>query len=95
MHEAGPYGTGHVQRCPCTSFTSAPCPLQSLFSGATGAARLEHLLFVADKFKGQELELEALRLAADQLAAASNVKLHREVLERIGGRLGPAYVLDR
>uniref|UniRef100_A0A1D2A2X4 PCI domain-containing protein n=1 Tax=Auxenochlorella protothecoides TaxID=3075 RepID=A0A1D2A2X4_AUXPR len=73
----------------------ASLDLESLFSGATGAARLEHLLFVADKFKGQELELEALRLAADQLAAASNVKLHREVLERIGGRLGPAYVLDR
>ncbi|KAK9832518.1 hypothetical protein WJX81_004497 [Elliptochloris bilobata] len=69
--------------------------LEAYASGYTGHARVARLLFIATKTAGSPTELEALRLAADQLRKGENTAQYAEVMELIDGRLGPQYTLDR
>lgn len=64
----------------------------SLYSGRTKIVRL---IFIADNSKSNPaMELEALRMAYDEIKKGENTQLFREVVGKIGGRLGPEYAMD-
>lgn len=64
----------------------------SLYTGHTKIARLH---FVADHCNSRNLELEALRMAFDEIKKGENTGLFKECAEKISGRLGPSYGLDQ
>ncbi|XP_058104811.1 COP9 signalosome complex subunit 1 [Magnolia sinica] len=63
----------------------------------TGRTKIMRLLFIADQCNGsnQAMQLEALRMAYDEIKKGENSQLHRDVVAKINGRLGPAYGLDQ
>uniref|UniRef100_A0A7N0TK06 COP9 signalosome complex subunit 1 n=1 Tax=Kalanchoe fedtschenkoi TaxID=63787 RepID=A0A7N0TK06_KALFE len=65
----------------------------ALYSGRTKVVRL---MFIADHCGESNLsmQLEALRMAYDEIKKGENTQLYREVVQKIGGRLGPAYDMD-
>ena len=65
----------------------------SLYSGRTKIARL---FFIADHCGGDNsaMQLEALRMAFDEIKKGENTQLFREVVNKIDGRLGPDYAMD-
>ncbi|KAL1329582.1 hypothetical protein HN51_046701 [Arachis hypogaea] len=68
----------------------------SLYSGRT---KIMRLLFIADhssdeKVGNPSMNLEALRMAYDEIKKGENTQLMREVAQKINGRLGPSYELD-
>ncbi|KAG2488255.1 hypothetical protein HYH03_013245, partial [Edaphochlamys debaryana] len=69
--------------------------LEAYIANYTGHARLDRLLFVAERSAGKPLELEALRMAHDDLKKSDCLHRYPEVVQRIDGRLGPSYALDR
>lgn len=119
------------RRSPPPRRRSPPPLLQAYAANYKDHARIDRLLFVAEKSAGRPLELQALKLAADALkqvgrgaplwrhrpaavpfsavlvASAApaarraallqtqNTQRYCEVVERIGGRAGPEYALDR
>lgn len=60
----------------------------------TGRTKITRLLFIADKCGAPTMELEALRMAYDEIKKGENTQLFREVVGKINGRLGPNYGLD-
>lgn len=63
----------------------------SLYSGRT---KIMRLLFIADRCGNASMQLEALRMAYDELKKGENTDLYRQVVQKIDGRLGPNYGLD-
>ncbi|XP_050385293.1 COP9 signalosome complex subunit 1 [Argentina anserina] len=66
----------------------------SLYSGRTKIARL---LFIAEQSRksgGEATELEALRMAYDEIKKGENTQWFRDVAQKIGGRLGAEYQMD-
>lgn len=63
-----------------------------LYSGRTKVTRL---LFIADRCGNPAMEIEALRMAYDEIRKGENTQLYREVVLKIGGRLGPRYEMDQ
>ncbi|XP_059651471.1 COP9 signalosome complex subunit 1 [Cornus florida] len=63
----------------------------ALYAGRTKIARL---FFVADRCGNASMQLEALRMAYDEIKKGENTQLFREVLQKIDGRLGPNYGPD-
>mmetsp|Transcript_27249 Transcript_27249/g.45593 ORF Transcript_27249/g.45593 Transcript_27249/m.45593 type:complete len:412 (-) Transcript_27249:404-1639(-) len=68
--------------------------LEGYISNYTGHAKFQRLRFIAEKV-GLPLELEALRMAADEVKKGENTALYSEIIEKIGGRLGDAYQIDK
>lgn len=64
----------------------------SLYSGRTKVTRL---LFIADHCGNSSMQLEALRMAYDEVKKGENAQLFREIVQKIDGRLGPNYGLDQ
>ncbi|KAF7844667.1 COP9 signalosome complex subunit 1 [Senna tora] len=63
-----------------------------LYSGRT---KIMRLLFIADHCeKNSTMQLEALRMAYDEIKKGENTQLFREVVQKIDGRLGPDYGMD-
>lgn len=62
-----------------------------LYSGRT---KIMRLLFIADNNKNPTVQLEALRMAYDEIKKGENTQLFREVVQKIDGRLGSNYVMD-
>lgn len=69
--------------------------LESYISNYTGHTKIDRLVFIAERSVGKPLELEALKAAADELKKTENVAKYLEVMQKINGRLGPAYNVDR
>jgi len=63
----------------------------SLYSGRT---KIMRLLFIANKSKNATVQLDALRLAYDEIKKGENTQLFREVVMKIDGRLGEGYEMD-
>ncbi|KAJ7951089.1 COP9 signalosome complex subunit 1 [Quillaja saponaria] len=64
----------------------------SLYKGRTKILRL---LFIADHCENNPtMQLEALRMAYDEIKKGENTQLFREVVQKIDGRLGPNYGMD-
>jgi hypothetical protein len=64
----------------------------SLYTGHTKVARLH---FIADYCNVRSVELEALRMAFEEIKKGENTGLFKECVEKINGRLGPSYTLDQ
>ncbi|XP_065864759.1 COP9 signalosome complex subunit 1 [Euphorbia lathyris] len=62
-----------------------------LYSGRT---KITRLLFIADHCDNPTMQLEALRMAYDEIKKGENTQLFREVVLKIDGRLGPNYAVD-
>ncbi|KAL7258867.1 hypothetical protein ACSBR1_004887 [Camellia fascicularis] len=63
----------------------------ALYSGRTKIARL---LFIANRCGVVSMELEALRMAYDEVKKGENTLLFRDVVQKINGRLGSNYGPD-
>lgn len=63
----------------------------SLYSGRTKIVRL---LFIADRCDNVSMQLEALRMAYEEIKKGENTQLFREAVQKICGRLGPNYEMD-
>ncbi|KAK9742910.1 hypothetical protein RND81_03G204900 [Saponaria officinalis] len=63
----------------------------SLYSGRT---KIMRLLFIADQCENPNMQLEALRMAYDEIKKGEDAQLFKEVSQRIGGRLGVDYGVD-
>jgi len=63
----------------------------SLYSGRT---KIRRLLHIADRCDNLTMQLEALRMAYDEVKKGEDTNLFREVAVRIDGRLGPNYAMD-
>lgn len=61
----------------------------------TGRTKITRLLFIADRCGNESLQLEALRMAYDEIRKSENTCLHREVAQKIAGRLGSDFLLDQ
>ncbi|XP_065028856.1 COP9 signalosome complex subunit 1 isoform X1 [Musa acuminata AAA Group] len=61
----------------------------------TGRTRVSRLLFIAERCGNEGMQLEALRMAHDEIKKGEDSHLYREVIAKIGGRLGPLYALDQ
>ena len=88
-----------------------PVDLDAIVASYAPNAAVARLLFVADRAQARDapdehlpptdpapdaaLELDALRHAHDLLRKSENTSLYVAVCERIGGRLGDAYVADK
>ncbi|RWW23588.1 hypothetical protein GW17_00012162 [Ensete ventricosum] len=64
----------------------------ALYAGRT---RVSRLLFIAERCGNEGMQLEALRMAHDEIKKREDSHLYREVIAKIGGRLGPQYALDQ
>ncbi|CAM6052231.1 unnamed protein product [Sphagnum compactum] len=64
----------------------------SLYTGHTKVARLH---FIADYCNVRSVELEALRMAFEEIKKGENTGLFKECVEKINGRLGPSHTLDQ
>jgi COP9 signalosome complex subunit 1 len=60
----------------------------------TGRTKVSRLLFIADHCDVVSMQLEALRMAYDEVKKGENTQLFREIVKKIGGRLGPSYGPD-
>lgn len=67
--------------------------LEAYINNYAGHTKIARLIFIADHCKA--LELDSLRMAADELKKTMNTGLLKAVLEKIGGRLGPSYSVDQ
>mmetsp|Transcript_3835 Transcript_3835/g.7926 ORF Transcript_3835/g.7926 Transcript_3835/m.7926 type:complete len:420 (-) Transcript_3835:301-1560(-) len=76
------------------SMNNTSFDLEGYIGNYTGHARIQRMRFIAERV-GAPLELEALRMAADELKKGENTVVYTEVIEQIGGRLGDAYQLDK
>lgn len=63
----------------------------ALYSGRT---KITRLLFIADNCDNITMQLEALRMAYDEIKKGEDTLLYREVIQKIDGRLGPDYEPD-
>nr|XP_009620565.1 COP9 signalosome complex subunit 1 [Nicotiana tomentosiformis] len=63
----------------------------ALYSGRT---KIMRLLFIADRCGNASMQVEALRMAYDEIKKGENTQLFREVIQKIDGRLGPNYGTD-
>lgn len=61
----------------------------------SGRTRLARLIFIADRCGVEAMQLEALRMAYDEIKRGEDTQLHRDVAHKINGRLGPRYGLDQ
>ncbi|CAA3027752.1 COP9 signalosome complex subunit 1 [Olea europaea subsp. europaea] len=60
----------------------------------TGRTKISRLLFIAEKCGNASMQLDALRMAYDEIKKGENTQLFREVVAKIDGRLGPNYGPD-
>ncbi|CAN4125788.1 unnamed protein product [Withania somnifera] len=63
----------------------------ALYSGRT---KITRLLFIADRCGNASMQLEALRMAYDEIKKGENTQLFREVVQKIDGRLDANYGSD-
>jgi len=66
--------------------------LESYISNYTGHTKIRRLQFIAER--SPELQVEALKMAIDELKNTMNVSKYREITDLLGVRGGPEYVQD-
>ncbi|CAN8254067.1 unnamed protein product [Cochlearia groenlandica] len=61
-----------------------------------GRTKITRLLFIANHCEGNNntIQLEALRMAYDEIKKGENTKLFRDVVNMINGKLGDKYAMD-
>ncbi|KAF3520510.1 hypothetical protein DY000_02061868 [Brassica cretica] len=72
-----------------------PLDIEAYASLYKGRTKIMRLLFIASHCGGnQTMQLEALRMAYDEIKKGENTQLFRDVVNRINGRLGDKYKMD-
>lgn len=73
-----------------------PLDIEAYASMYRGRTKIMRLLFIANHCGGgnQAMQLEALRMAYDEIKKGENTQLFRDVVNRINGRLGDKYGMD-
>lgn len=74
--------------------SSEQLDLEAYIALYTGRTKISRLLFIADKCGVPAMQLDALRMAYDEIKKGENTQIFREVVGKIDGRLGPGYMLD-
>lgn len=80
------------QRRPIIS--SEQLDIEAYASLYTGRTKISRLIFIAGKCGNVTMQLEALRMAYDEIKKGENTQLYRDVVQKIDGRLGPNYGMD-
>ncbi|CAH2063280.1 unnamed protein product [Thlaspi arvense] len=72
-----------------------PLDIEAYAALYKGRTKIMRLLFIANHYGGnQTVQLEALRMAYDEIKKGENTQLFREVVNKINGRLGEKYAMD-
>ncbi|XVE77068.1 hypothetical protein DITRI_Ditri13aG0031900 [Diplodiscus trichospermus] len=98
-------GVGGVDDAPLSStltttrknrpiISSEQLDIESYAGLYTGRTKIMRLIFIADHCDNPGMQLEALRIAHDEIKKGENTQLYREVVQKIDGRLGPNYSMD-
>jgi hypothetical protein len=69
--------------------------LETYSSNYAGHTKIIRLRFIAEKTIDPTTELEALRMALDEIKKGENTQVYVDTIERARGRLGRAYQHDR
>eukprot|EP00027_Filamoeba_sp_ATCC50430_P017206 CAMPEP_0168568636 /NCGR_PEP_ID=MMETSP0413-20121227/15686_1 /TAXON_ID=136452 /ORGANISM="Filamoeba nolandi, Strain NC-AS-23-1" /LENGTH=419 /DNA_ID=CAMNT_0008600991 /DNA_START=146 /DNA_END=1405 /DNA_ORIENTATION=- len=67
--------------------------LEAYSNNYSGHAKILRLMFIGEHCKS--LEVEALKAAVEEVKKTLNSALYKTLMEKIGGRAGPNYVLDQ
>ncbi|XP_010255512.1 PREDICTED: COP9 signalosome complex subunit 1 [Nelumbo nucifera] len=89
------YSNGGVEKRTKPIISSEQMDVEAYASLYSGRTKITRLLFIADQCGNQSMQLEALRMAYDEIKKGENTQLFREVVQKIDGRLGPAYRMDQ
>ncbi|CAA7023005.1 unnamed protein product [Microthlaspi erraticum] len=72
-----------------------PLDIEAYAALYKGRTKIMRLLFIANHCGGnQAIQLDALRMAYDEIKKGENTQLFREVVNRINGKLGDKYGMD-
>lgn len=72
-----------------------PLDIEAYAALYKGRTKIMRLLFIASHCGGnQTIQLEALRMAYDEIKKGENTQLFRDVVNKINGRLGEKYGMD-
>ncbi|CAF2113357.1 hypothetical protein HID58_082678 [Brassica napus] len=75
--------------------TGEPLDIEAYAAMYKGRTKIMRLIFVANHCGGnQTMQLEALRMAYDEVKKGENTQLFRDVVNKINGRLGDKYGMD-
>ncbi|WOL00110.1 COP9 signalosome complex subunit 1-like isoform X2 [Canna indica] len=72
-----------------------PIDVETYAARYTGRTKVTRLLFIAERCGNERMQLDALRMAHDEIKKGKDTRLYREVTAKIGGRLGHRYDLDQ
>ena len=67
--------------------------LENYISNYSGHTKIDRLIFIAEHSK--HLELEAFKLAIDELKKTTNTTTYKQVTEKVGDKLGTAHRTDQ
>jgi hypothetical protein len=76
-----------------TSSSSKEFDLENYIANYAGHTKIDRLIFIAEHCK--DLELEAFKMAIDELKKTTNTVLYKQVTEKVGDRLGAGYRTDQ
>ncbi|KAK6239907.1 hypothetical protein QUC31_005376 [Theobroma cacao] len=105
MEEMYANGIGGVDETPSSSSSTTTRKNRPIISGEqldieayaglyTGRTKIMRLIFIADHCDNPGMQLEALRMAYEEIKKGENTQLFREAVQKIDGRLGPNYMMD-
>ncbi|XP_078445627.1 COP9 signalosome complex subunit 1 isoform X2 [Wolffia australiana] len=78
-----------------TSVSSEQLDVEAYAGLYNGRTKIKRLLFIAERCGNPGMEIEALRMAFDEIKKGEDTQLYRDVVHKIDGRLGPQYELDQ
>ncbi|XP_010523727.1 PREDICTED: COP9 signalosome complex subunit 1 [Tarenaya hassleriana] len=94
MMEMCPNG-GEVTAARRPIISGEPLDIEAYAALYSGRTKIMRLLFIADHCgDNQTMQLEAVRMAYDEIKKGENTQLFRDVVNKINGRLGDKYDMD-
>jgi COP9 signalosome complex subunit 1 len=87
-------GLGEEEAAPAPFFAEQ-LDVEAYTAQYSGRTRLARLIFIADVCGVEAMQLDALRMAYDEIKKGEDTQLHRDVALKIKGRLGSRYGLDQ
>ncbi|KAE8665834.1 COP9 signalosome complex subunit 1 [Hibiscus syriacus] len=105
MEEMCANGIGGVEDAPSSSTSTTLRKNRPIISGEqldieayaglySGRTKITRLIFISDHCDNTAMQMEASRMAYDEIKRGENTQLFREVVQKIDGRLGPDYSMD-
>ncbi|XP_039008024.1 COP9 signalosome complex subunit 1-like [Hibiscus syriacus] len=105
MEEMCANGIGGAEEAPSSSTSTTERKNRPIISGEqldieayaglySGRTKITRLIFIADHCDNTAMQMEALRMAYDEIKKGENTRPFREVVQKIDGRLGADYCMD-